>query len=315
MPTDPIETSKSTGERSAVDSSAAGAWLADPSTILGLLSALLVVAYGGVFWQAAQSWSHNPDYSHGFLVPLVAGYFIWQRRDRLAESFAGSQGLGVIVVGIALIVVALGMRAIGMYTRVLALELLSLVPLLVGLTILFCGYRSAVSLAPAFLFLLFMIPLPGAVMNPVREKLQSTATQISVFGLQTAGVPVMSRGNVIVLPDTEVGVEEACSGLRILVSFAAVVVAVTMFIDRGWIEKSVLLLSILPLALLINAGRIVLVAAAQQYQPGWADRIHDIAGATMMVVAVGCLWGLIKFMDLLFDSAESSTWSASVRPA
>ena len=111
----------------------------------------------------------------------------------------------------------------------------------------------------------------------------------------------------MVLPDAEVGVAEACSGLRMLVAFAALVTAAVMFLGRSLLDNVILLLSIVPIALIVNAWRVVMVSLATQYAPDWSDMVHDVTGLAMMLLAAAILWGVLKFLDALFIQPESTS--------
>ncbi|MCO8120610.1 exosortase/archaeosortase family protein [Stieleria sp. TO1_6] len=285
-------------------------------TLVGLVlaaSVIVLATYASTLGQAMHAWSSDLDYSHGFIVPLVALVYCWQKWPAISAQVFRNQSGGAVALGIGLIVLSAILHGAGMYLRILAVELFSLIVLLAGAVLVWCGVSAFRRLFPAFLFLLFMIPIPGQIIGPLRDRLQQTATSVSVFALQTTGIPAASRGNVILLPDTEVGVAEACSGLRILVSLAALVSAIAMFIDRGPTEKFFLFASIIPIAILINAGRIALVAATAQYQPTWEHGVHDIAGMAMILVAIALIWLLLKFMDALLAPSQPARPSPAAR--
>jgi exosortase len=265
-------------------------------------SVLMLVGYAGVFQRLVTIWWNKDDYGHGFAVPIVAAVYLWLRRDVIQASFNRSQPLPTLLIGIGFIVFAVVLRTAGILGRALPVEAFSIVPLAIGICCMLCGRDVILKILPACLFLVLMLPIPQQIAGPLRSNLQSVATSISVFSLQTMGVPAIARGNVIVLPDAEVGVAEACSGLRMIVSFTALVAAVTLFINRPLLERAVLLLAILPIAVIVNAWRVVVVSIATQYAPAWSETVHDWAGLLMMVLAAGLLWLLLKFMSVLFIS-------------
>ncbi|MFK8110870.1 MAG: archaeosortase/exosortase family protein, partial [Rubripirellula sp.] len=81
--------------------------------------------------------------------------------------------------------------------------------------------------------------------------------------------------------------------------------AAMMFLKRSWIDNTVLALSIVPIALIVNAWRVVTVSLATQYAPQHADTVHDAAGLIMMLLAMAILWAVLKFLDALFSDPNA----------
>lgn len=281
---------------SAVDRVALGA--------ISLIGLLLLVAYWDVFARIVPIWWSKSDYSHGFLVPVVSAAYLYVNRGILIESIFTSSTLTAVIAGSCLMVSGFALLWVGILGRALPVEGASLVVVLLGLLLMLAGWRATLRLWPACLFLLLMLPIPGGLLSSVKFQLQTVATAASVFSLQTMGLPAISRGNVIVLPSAEIGVAEACSGLRMIVAFTALVAAATMFIERARVEKLILLAAILPIAVIVNAWRVVVVSVVTHLRPSLADVVHDLAGMLMMVLALAFLWLLLKFMDALFETPD-----------
>ena len=114
--------------------------------------------------------------------------------------------------------------------------------------------------------------------------MQSFATTVSTFALQVVGKPAIAEGNVILLNDIELGIVEACSGLRMLVVFFALSTAVAFLIQKPLWEKWLLALSAIPIALASNVLRITITglcydAFGNHYGGAF---FHDAAGWLMM---------------------------------
>src|SRR5262249_24766058 len=169
---------------------------------------------------------------------------------------------------------------------------LSLVPTVAGLVLL-VGGRAAWRWAwPAVLFLGFMIPLPYFVAVAMSGTLQRIATVTSTFVLQTVGLPALAEGNVILINDNQIGIVAACSGLRMLVVFFALAAAVVLLTQRHWIDKIIIIVSAVPIALIANILRVT--ATGIMYDAGYSEMashfFHDVAGYFMMPLALGLLW-------------------------
>jgi exosortase len=254
-------------------------------------------AFWSTFTDLAQTWNTNPQYSHGFLVPVFAAVLLYLRRTRLDPAALQPSWWGVL-----LLAAGLGLRLFGAFYYYLALDSFSIVPCVAGLVLL-VGGRAAWRWAwPAILFLSFMIPLPYRVATALSGPLQSLATVSSTFVMQVFGLPALAEGNVILLNDHRIGIVEACSGLRMLVVFFALSTAVVLVIRRHWIDKVLILASAVPIALISNIFRVTITGA--MYEAGYSEMansfFHDFAGWLMMPLALGLLWIELKVLGGLF---------------
>lgn len=267
-----------------------------------LLGSLLVWTYRPVLSWLIDTWSSDPDYSHGFLVPLFAVVLLWMRRDALSAATPAPFPKSVHVSGILLLLVAVALRAFGVYSRVITIEAYSLIPCIFGLVLLCGEWRVLRWTTPAIGFLVFMIPLPGFIANAMGSSLQQLATLASTYGLQTMGIPAVANGNIISLTEATVGVAEACNGLRMLYSFVALSVAACLIVARPWWEKLIICMSAVGIAVVANIVRIVATAAAYEMgDPDLAERIfHDFAGWLMMPFAMLLLWVELFVLSHLF---------------
>jgi exosortase len=254
--------------------------------VLGILLALL---YGRIVRDMALVWWDDPNYSHGFLVPLFSVFVVWQDRAALAalESRGSLAGLGVLAAGLALLV-------LGVLGAENFLSGASFVVVLAGLVLFHLGGEWLRALAFPISFLLFMIPLPAILFNAIALPLQGMAAENATRVIETLGIPVLRDGNVIRLSHTTLGVTEACSGIRSLVSLLALaVVWASLFAPRAW-QRFVLVASAVPITIVANAGRIVLTALlAEWLGVEWAQGFfHGFSGWIIFLVAFACLLGL-----------------------
>ncbi len=273
--------------------------------IVGALIATAALYWDVLRWLASV-WDSNPDYSHGYVVPLFSAYILWANRARFQTSVSAASS-GTIFAGILLLVVGLGLRASGIYFRILTLEAASLLPFLMGAVTILLGFTGLRWAIPGILFLAFMFPLPGALSGQLSGLLQSLATTVSTFTLQTLGVPAFSEGNVITLSQGKIGVAEACSGLRMLYAFFALTVGACMVIDRTWIEKILIAVSAIPIAIVSNCIRIVATGMAYEYtdQETAEHLFHDVAGWLMMPLGFAILLVVLAIFDRLIVPEES----------
>jgi exosortase len=209
---------------------------------------------------------------------------------------------------VPLLALGLALRLFGTFWHFISLDAISIVPTVAGLTLLLGGRAGWRWAWPGVLFLAFMIPLPFSVAGAMSGPLQRLATVSSTFVMQTLGMPALAEGNVIRLNDHEIGIVEACSGLRMLVVFIALATAVTLVIRRHWIDRVLILASAVPIALLSNMIRVTVTGI--MYEAGYSEMashfFHDVAGWLMMPLALGMLGLELKVLSWLFVEAPAA---------
>jgi exosortase len=276
-------------------------WWKDRPAFLAVSGVALAAIFAWAYWptlvRLVRAWDQQPDYSHGFFVVPLGVYFLWARRDRFPGVTSGWAWGGLILIGLS---IAVRMVAARLYVD--AFDGWSISLWVAGVIWLMAGWRAAVWSLPSVAFLWFMVPLPWGAERWLSEPLQRVATKISCWALVSLGQPAFAEGNTIVIRDFHLGVEEACSGLRIFVGIVALAFAYLIIVRREWWEKVLLLVSIVPIALVANSARIVVTALLNQYVSGEAAQkfTHDVAGWVMIPFAAGLfalvLWYLGKLM-------------------
>lgn len=249
-------------------------------------------SYLPVVGKLIDAWNREPDYSHGYLVFPVALYLLWSRRDRLPAP-----GDRLHWGGFALLASGVALRLAGSFWYVNAAQAWSIMFWIAGACWFFGGRSLARWSLPAVAFLAFMIPLPYRAEGLLSLPLQRVATHLSCWLLQSLGRPAIAEGNVIYLNDLELGVAEACSGLRIFISILALAYAFVALARRPWWMQALLLASVLPVALAANATRIVATALLYEHVSSEAAHqfSHDLAGWLMAPLAAGLL-GLVSWL-------------------
>jgi exosortase len=263
--------------------------------LLGL-GGLLLWAFWPTIVELLRRWSSDPQYSHGYFIPVFALAILWLRRGKLAGARPGISAWGVGV-----LLLAGGLRFLAAYLYVDWLDSFALLACLAGVALFLGGVKALAWSWPAIAFLVFMIPLPYRLELFMSAPLRGLATDGSTYVLQTLGFPAFSEGNVIFLDETRLGVEEACSGLSMLMVFFALSVAATFFLQRPLWEKLLLVVSAVPIAIVANVARIVVTGILHETAGHeLADLVfHDLAGLIMMPIALGLLILELKFLGRL----------------
>ena len=263
--------------------------------------AVTCAALAWAYWPAGEEmvrrWLRDPQYSHGFLVPVFAAFVLWARRGTLpAAPLAGSWW------GLPFLTLAAAVRLAGAYFYFPWLDGWSLVPCLVGLCLLLGGGPALRWFWPAVALLLFMLPAPYQVEVMVTHPLQRLATDVSTYTVQMLGYPALAEGNVILIGDLRIGVLEACSGLGMLYTFFALSTAVALVIARPLGDRLFIFLSAVPVAVLMNVLRCTVTAVLHVVAGSAVANavFHDLAGWLMMPLALAVLWLELKVLDRLF---------------
>ena len=232
-------------------------------------------------------------YSHGYLVPFVTAYLIWRKREELSTLTPQSS-----FIGLPLIIAGLLIYTVSYFLEVNFFGYVSFLIVLFGIVIYLGGWKVTRALLFPLLFLIFMIPLPKVVILAISFEMKMLASEISSWLVNLAGIETSVSGSRIFYPGGFLWVGDPCSGLRSLISFLALgTVVVQLTSGKAW-KKTVLFISVIPIALLSNVVRIfVLTVASYFYGSQIVDGfLHDFMG--FMVFVIGFI-GLITFMNIL----------------
>lgn len=267
------------------------AWLA-----IAVLTVMLIYSYWPGLLNAQSSWS-NPQYSHGWIVPLfsTALIFWWRKPIGPVTATARLAGLGLLVGSFAL-------RLMAARYRIVTIDMYTFVPALAGVFLLAGGWSMFRWAWAPIAFLIFMYPLPDEATRYLLGPLQTLATIVSTYALQTLGLDAFREGNQIVVGEMHLGVVDACSGLRMLTIFIALSVALVLLGDREWWENAVILASAIPIALIVNSIRITVTGLLYQVASSEVAEMvfHDLAGWVMMPMALGMLFLLQWILGQVF---------------
>jgi exosortase len=260
----------------------------------------LAWAYWPTLCTLEDRWSRDPQYSHGFLVPVFALVVLWRWRDRCPIHI-----LSPCWGGLSLLLVSAALRLTAAHLYLEPLEALSLVPAVAGLVWAAFGWPMLRWAWPAVAFLGFMLPLPFQVEGLLAQPLRGLATTASTYTLQTLGYPALSEGNHILLGDVRLGVADACSGLGMLMTFFALATAAVLILQPRWPERVLIIASAVPIALVANVARITLTGTVHVASGADAGRfVHNHAGWLMMPLALALLWLELRYLGWLLPEPE-----------
>src|ERR1044071_9462300 len=202
---------------------------------------LLIAAYFPILTKLVAQWSTDDDVSHGFFVPVVAGYICWTRREAL-----GRMEWKPAWWGIAILVWAGFQAYLGVLGAELFLQRTAFLMSLVGLLLVLGGTALVRELLFPLLLLPFMIPIPTVIYNQITFPLQLFASAVAERSLEVLNIPVLRDGNILELASQKLSVAEACSGIRSLLSLSFLSLVYAYFFDRKVWMRWVLLFATIP---------------------------------------------------------------------
>jgi len=253
-----------------------------PWAPIAWFGALLIACYLPILIALAVQWNNDADMGHGFFVPIVAAFIVWQRREEILaiQPETNWWGLALVVWG-----------GLQLWLGTLAAELFvsrtSFVVTLIGAVWLLGGNRILRKLAFPLFLCFFMIPIPAVIYNSITFPLQLLASRLAEHALSFLSVPVLREGNVLVLPNQELSVVEACSGIRSLLSLTFLSLVYGYFFEKRTWLRVVLFLSTVPIAIVANASRVTLTGVMTQVKPELAEGVfHSASGWVIFMVAL-----------------------------
>jgi exosortase len=275
-------------------SAAAGAV---PLWQVGCLAVLSIWLYWPTLVHLVGQWWGDPNFSHGFFVPLFSAFAIWQERDRLARIALQPSWAGLIV-----LLAGLGMLVVGRLGAELFLDRASLLLVLAGVVILFLGWNLFRAVLFPWAFLLLMIPIPTIVFNRITFPLQLLASKVAATVLPVLGVPILREGNVINLPSMALEVAEACSGIRSLMSLVTLAIIYGYLMEKRLWVRWLLALASVPIAVAANSIRIIGTGLLVQYWDAEKAEgyFHASWGWIIFVVSLVMLYAVHGLVRVLF---------------
>ncbi len=262
---------------------------------LTVITLLIIFLYFEVFQDLVHEWFNNPDYSHGFIIPVVALYMVWGTRDTLKTTPTNPSNWGFLI----LIIGAVGFIA-GYIGAEHFLQRTSFLIVIMGTVVSLAGLNFARIIIVPVLFLVFMIPLPAIIWKDFAFSLKLFATGVAVYFMDALGMAVLRQGNVIHLPGTVLEVVDACSGLRSLVSLLAMSVIIAYYSALMSWKKWVLILSAIPIAITSNIIRLIITALLTQRVGLQVTEgvYHSLSGLFTFILGLGMFFVVYRILSL-----------------
>ena len=274
------------------------AWKYSP--VFLLVCGIAVVLFGYLFYGVMRSlegtWASKEEYSHGYFIPVISAYLIYQKRELLRRvPFTGSW-FGVFLLALGGFLLIGGRLAVvstmGQYAFVICIW---------GFCLSILGWRAFKIIWPAIFMLIFMVKLPTFLYNNLSSELQLISNKLGVLFIELFGISVYYEGNVIDLGLMKLQVVEACNGLRYLFPLMALSMILAILYKGSFWRKALIFLSSMPISIFMNSIRIGAIGVTVEY---WGKEmaegvLHDFEGWIVFMAALGLVLVEIKLLSMI----------------
>ena len=269
-----------------------------PALVFGGLALAFCFAFFNGIENLLKRWGEQQELSHGYFLPLISAWMLWSRREAIVGSLGKPAALGLAGVALAALILILSELTV---TSLMVFQHLAMILLFSSLA-LALGGRGVfwVTLLPIG-FLLFMVPPPYWVITVLSWNFQFWSSELGVWMISLAGIPVFLSGNIIDLGDYQLQVAEACSGLRYLFPFLSLgFLAAYLYHGPMW-QRAVVFLSTVPITIVMNSFRVAVTAIlVQRFGTQHAEGIlHMFEGWVVFVMCMGLLFLVILGLSRL----------------
>jgi exosortase len=269
-------------------------WLAQALKHPLLALGLLLTVVPTIISMAQQSWSQESGV-HGPLVLATAIWLIWRNWDEIrAEATPGQLWIAVPIV-----VVMAGTYTFGRAFNFLLIEVAALLVALVAIAYAYVGHKVLLKMWFPIFYLLFLIPLPGWLMDSITQPLKILVSDITTWLLSAVGYPITQVGVTIYIAQYQLLVEDACAGLNSLISLTAVgLFYIYLMHNASWRYSALLLALLLPIAIAANVVRVIILVLLTYYAGNEVAQgyLHDFAGIVTFVSALLLIFGIDQLL-------------------
>lgn len=250
----------------------------------------LVLLYLPIYLHLAATLWQQEEYGHAPLIALAVAFLFWRERDRLAALPPAPQAWP----GALLFALGLLMAWLGQTQQVPFVATASQLPVLAGIVLVLHGAAGLRLVAFPLLFMLFMVQLPGLVIDALTLEMKEAISAAAVQLLHAAGYPIARSGVIIVIGQYQMLVADACSGLHSLISLAALgVLFQRLRPQQDRASRVLMFAAIVPVALAANFLRTLVLLLVTYHAGDVAARAwHETAGILLFLLALLLLSGL-----------------------
>lgn len=277
-----------------------------PNALLWFVLALAMAVVLIPTWYrlAKEVWPLD-EQAHGPIILIVSVFLIWQQRQALAKSFEGS--IWIRHVGWALLLFSLLAYYIGVTQDIIFFTVAGQIALLGSFVMIFCGKPGVRQLWFPIVFLLFMLPLPGFIVDQATGSLKLVVSQAAASSMYLAGLPVARDGVLLQVGQYKLLVADACSGLYSLISLSALGILYLWLIrSENTLRNCIMFAAIFPIAIAANIIRVIILSLVTYFYGDAAGQgfLHGFAGMSLFLAALLLIIGLDGALRLVMPDVS-----------
>ncbi len=272
-------------------------WLRDWWAVLGAYMVLYLPTYHRL---AIDAWPDERN-GHGPFILAIAAALFWQRRGVLKTETRTSAP----VIGSMVLFFGLSLYAVGRSQHILLFEAGSQIPVVLGLILLFRGWPSLARLWFPVLFLAFLVPLPGFLVDGLTNPLKQLVSQVVADGMYALGYPVARDGVILAVGPYQLLVADACSGLDSMFSLSAMGLLYLYVVGHGsWVRNALIVALIPPISFIANIVRVVILVLLTYHFGDSVGQgfLHGFAGLLLFSTALLGVFLADSIVDLVLKA-------------
>lgn len=273
---------------------------ADP-VVLPLLILGLVVLYGPAYYGLARTIWATDEQGHGPIILVVSLWLLYTKRGEIAAAAGRPAGW----FGWPLLAFALALFSLGSSQDIIMFEIGSQILVLIALLLIFCGVRALKAAWFPLFFMMFMIPLPEALVAAVTAPLKSAVSAVASGLLYRTGYPVGRSGVILTVGPYQLMVADACAGLNSMFTLEALGSLYMNLMKYTSVGRNVILaLLLVPTAFMANVVRVIILVLVTYHFGDEAGQgfVHGFAGMVLFMVALMLMLVLDRLLSLVFPS-------------
>lgn len=263
----------------------------------------MAALYVPTFYDLSRGIWNTEEQAHGPLILVACLFLFWQKR----QVFLANPGKCRPVFGGLLLLFGLLLYALGRSQEILIFEVGSLMPVIAGTLLITRGWDAVLRLAFPLFFIVFMIPLPGFLVDAVTGPLKQIVSVAAENVLYSVGYPIARMGVTLQIGPYRLLVADACSGLHSMFSLMALgLLYMYLGHDQSWPRRILLFTTIIPVAFAANVVRVVLLALITYHLGDEAGQgfLHGAAGIVLFVAALGLFFLLDGLLGMTFPEPK-----------